>query len=227
MSIDFFLMHMYNIYVSKIKNTAGKIMKHEISSMNTKKALAASLKKFMEHKKFSKITISEIIADCGVNRKTFYYHFEDIYALLKWTFEQETVEVLKNFDLLANSKEAILFVINYVDRNKHILNCAYDSMGRGEMKRFFHSDFYGLILSIIEGVEKELNTWVDEDFKQYLTYFYTEALSSVLIDYFQNQKETKSRDEIVEYTLFVLKNSIPNIIKSYSKEKMNDREAKI
>ena len=23
-----------------------------------------------------------------MNRKTFYYHFEDIYDLLKWTFEQ-------------------------------------------------------------------------------------------------------------------------------------------
>ena len=37
----------------------------------------------MEKKPLSNITVSEIIADCGVNRKTFYYHFEDIYALLK------------------------------------------------------------------------------------------------------------------------------------------------
>lgn len=28
----------------------------------------------MEKKPLSKITVSEIIADCGVNRKTFYYH---------------------------------------------------------------------------------------------------------------------------------------------------------
>ena len=48
-----------------------------------KKTLAVSLKRFMEKKPLSKITVSEIIADCGVNRKTFYYHFEDIYALLK------------------------------------------------------------------------------------------------------------------------------------------------
>ena len=48
-----------------------------------KKTLAVSLKRFMEKKPLSKITVSEIIADCGVNRKTVYYHFEDIYALLK------------------------------------------------------------------------------------------------------------------------------------------------
>lgn len=133
-------------------------MKHEITSMNTKRMLSASLKKLMEHKKLSKISVSEIISDCGVNRKTFYYHFEDIYALLKWTFEQEAVEVLKNFDLLLNPEEALLFVTDYVDNNIHILNCAFDSMSREEMQRFFYTDFYGVVSSIVERLEKE-KTW--------------------------------------------------------------------
>lgn len=190
-------------------------MKHEITSMNTKKTLSASLKKFMNTKPLSKISVSEIIADCGVNRKTFYYHFQDIYALLKWTLEQETVEVLKNFDLLLNPEEAILFVTDYVDNNSHILNCAYDSMGREEMKRFFYADFYGVVLSIIEGLENEHTTVLSKDFKTYLTNFYSEALAGVLIDYFQN-KDKINRDKLIEYTLFVLKKSIPNIISSYN-----------
>lgn len=189
-------------------------MKHEITSMNTKRTLSASLKKIMEHKKFSKITVSEIIADCGVNRKTFYYHFEDIYALLRWTFEQETMEVIKSFDLLQNPKEAITFAADYVDKNSHILNSAYDSIGRDQLKRFFLSDFYGIIVSIIEGVEAEHQNTLPEDFKKYLASFYTSALTGILIDSFQNKRDKKSRDEIIEYTLFVLKKSIPNIIDS-------------
>lgn len=189
-------------------------MKRETTSKNTKRALSASLKKLMEKKKLSKITVSEIIADCGVNRKTFYYHFEDIYALLKWTLEQETIEVIKSFDLLSNPKEAIVFVADYVDQNSHILNCAYDSMGRDEMKRFFRSDFYRLICSIIEGVEKECGVSVPEDFKKYLTNFYIEALSGILIDYFQNKRDKQSRDEMIDYTVLVLQKSIPHIIAS-------------
>lgn len=50
-------------------------MKHEFTTLNTRRAFAASLKGFMGKKPLSKITVSEIIADCGVNRKTFYYHF--------------------------------------------------------------------------------------------------------------------------------------------------------
>ena len=58
-------------------------MKHEVTSLNTKKALAAALKELMTKKPLSKITVSDIISVCGVNRKTFYYHFQDIYDLLK------------------------------------------------------------------------------------------------------------------------------------------------
>ncbi len=83
-------------------------MKHEVTTLNTKKMLAASLKKYMEKKPLSKITVSEIIADCGVNRKTFYYHFQDIYGLMKWMLEEEAIEVVKQFDLLVDYREAIL-----------------------------------------------------------------------------------------------------------------------
>lgn len=190
-------------------------MKHEITSMNTKKTLSASLKKFMEHKKLSKISVSEIIADCGVNRKTFYYHFQDIYELLKWTLEQETVEVLKNFDLLLNPEEALLFVTDYVDKNCHILNCAYDSIGRDEMKRFFRADFNGVIRSIVERLDEEINVDIDENFKEYMVNFYTEALAGVLIDYFQH-KEERNRDELIKHTLFILKTSLPHIIGQYN-----------
>ena len=101
-------------------------MKHEVTTLNTKKALAASLKGFMERKPLSKITVSEIITDCGVNRKTFYYHFNDIYDLLKWILEEEAIEIVKQFDLLLDYREAVIFVMNYVQDNKHLLCCAYD-----------------------------------------------------------------------------------------------------
>ena len=41
----------------------------------TKNALAVSMK-LMEKKPFSKISVGDICeGDCGINRKSFYYHF--------------------------------------------------------------------------------------------------------------------------------------------------------
>lgn len=82
-------------------------MKYQAASLKTKRALAESLKKLMRAKPFSKITVTEIVNDCGVNRKTFYYHFEDIYALLRWIFEEEAVNIIKKFYLLNDYDEAI------------------------------------------------------------------------------------------------------------------------
>ena len=128
-------------------------MKHEEITMQTKKAFAASLKKLMEKKPLSKITVSEIAQDCDVNRKTFYYHFEDIYDLLQWMLEQEAVEVVKQFDLMVDYEEAITFVLDYVGENRHILNCAYDSMGRDKLKDFFFRDFIDIMRSLLGSVE--------------------------------------------------------------------------
>lgn len=173
-------------------------MKHEITTYNTKKSLAESLKKLMKIKPFSKITVSEIINDCGVNRKTFYYHFEDIYALLKWMFEEEAIEVVKHFDLLVDYEEAIRFVMRYVDENDYIISCAYDSIGRDEMKRFFYADFMGMVTSVIDAEESKLKMKIDPDFKEYVAKFYTEALSGMLIDWAKN-RDKHDREKIVGY----------------------------
>ena len=192
-------------------------MPYTRTSLNTKRMLADSLKKALRTKPFSKVTVSEIVADCGVNRKTFYYHFRDIYDLLKWTLELETVEMLKNFDIPLNPEEAMRFVLDYVDNNRHILNCAYDSMGRDGMKNFFYTDFYSIVLSIIKRLEEEYDVSLSDNFKGYLTKFYTKALSGILIDYFQNRDDI-DRDELIKDTVFVLKNSIPSIIEAYRNE---------
>ena len=186
-------------------------MKYEVTTLNTKKTLAASLKRFMEKKPLSKITVSEIIADCGFNRKTFYYHFEDIYALLKWMLEEEAIEVVKQFDLLVDYREAMLFVMGYVRENKHLLCCAYDSMGRDEMKRFFYADFIGITKNIVQNTEQRLGVHTDEQFKEFLAHFYTEAIAGLLIDEFTN-KEGHDPEKAVEYLSLILNDSLPSVL---------------
>lgn len=186
-------------------------MRHEITSLNTKKSLAASLKKLMTEKSFSKITVSEIITDCDVNRKTFYYHFEDIYALLKWTLEQEAIEVVKQFDFMLEYEDAIRFVMDYVDENKHILNCAFDAMGREQMKHFFYQDFIGVCRIIIESAEKKAGVTITEDYRQFICNFYTEALAGMLIDWFRDRNQS-DRQKIIDYISRIFRSSLPNIL---------------
>lgn len=192
-------------------------MKHEVTTLNTKKALAASMKRFMEKKPLSKITVSEIIADCGVNRKTFYYHFADIYALLKWMLEEEAFEVVRQFDLLLDYREAVIFVMNYVRDNKHLLCCAYDSMGRDEMKRFFYTDFIGIVKSVIDSTEYQLGVRIETAFKEFASKFFSEAIAGILINEFKS-KDSRDPDKTADYLTLIFKNSLPGMLQSAPKE---------
>ena len=51
-------------------------------SVSTKAAFASALKKMMAVKPMEKITVKDLVEICGVNRQTFYYHFDDIYNTL-------------------------------------------------------------------------------------------------------------------------------------------------
>ncbi len=186
-------------------------MTHEESSLQTKKILCASLKKIMKHKAFSKITVTELIKDCNLNRKTFYYHFEDIYGLLKWMLEQEAFDVIEQFNVLEEYKDAFNFILDYVNENAYFLNCIYDSVGRDQLKRFFYKDFEVLTKKIIRDTEQQLNLSIDDHYRSFLCCFYTEAVAGMLINLFQNP-EICDRDKTFEYFSVIIYNSLPAVL---------------
>lgn len=186
-------------------------MTHEEATLQTKTALAISLKHYMTRKPLSKITVNDLITDCNVNRKTFYYHFENIYDLLKWMLEQEAIEVVRTFDLLVDYEAAIHFIVKYVQSNAHILNCAYDSMGRDEMKRFFNQDFCSVIQNIIDDCEQSIALSIDDNFKSFLCDFLTEGTAGILVNGFRDEK--KLNEQKLTENVTVLLDSLPDILK--------------
>ncbi|MGN1101717.1 MAG: TetR/AcrR family transcriptional regulator C-terminal domain-containing protein [Huintestinicola sp.] len=189
-------------------------MKHEVTSMYTKKALSESLKRFMQTKPFSKITVSEIVEDCGLNRKTFYYHFADTRDLLKWTFEQEAIEVVKSFDLLIDYEDAILFVMDYLEKNQHILNCVYDSVGRDELKIFLSNDFYEIGNLIVSGAEKAVGKNLPEEYKSIVVSFYTEGIAGIIIEWLKGGIKF-DKATTVRYISSLFRSGLPAIINNF------------
>lgn len=196
-------------------------MKQEEATLKTKSALAATLKEKMAKKPLPGITVSELIEACNINRKTFYYHFEDIYALLKWTLEQEAIEVLKNFDLPVDAEEAINFVIDYIENNEYFVNCLYNSVGYSELKRFLYTDIIEIFSKAIENGAKKLGIKVDESFMRFLSDFYAEALTGLILSRLQGISHYK-REEIVGNVLLICNVSVPQILIAHASKNIMD-----
>lgn len=188
-------------------------MTHKEISLNTKKKLASALKQAMKKKPFGKITVSELIKTCGINRNTFYYHFEDIYALLKQTLEYEAIGIVKNHNLITDYEEAIRFALNYVEKNDYILNCAYESIGIEELKRIFSADFREIVMSLITKAEELTGQTFDKEYEKFLCCFYVEALSGILVNLIK-EGNLNNKSKIIKYISDTIKTSLVSIIKS-------------
>lgn len=152
-------------------------------SEQTKHALAAALKEAMAQKSLDKITISELTSACNIRRQSFYYHFEDIYDLLRWMFENEAISLLRQQEGALLWKEGLLQLFRYLEENRAVCLCALRSMGRDHIRRFFESDIYAIIHLTIEqladeiGVRGQLDSFVDVET---LTHFYVVALAGIV-----------------------------------------------
>lgn len=185
-------------------------MKYEVTTYNTKKMFADALKRAMSQKPLSRITVSEIVAACGVNRKTFYYHFEDIYALLLWIFKEEAIDVVKEFNLTTQPREALFFVMDYVEENSYLINCAYDSLGRDQLRSFLYTDFISVTRELLDQVEVLTGHKLDPPFRDYLAKFCAEALAGMLIDWIKHRTDL-DREQTADYIIRIVRSGLSGI----------------
>lgn len=87
-------------------------------SLITKKAIAQALKAICRVKEFDKISIADITTACGLNRQTFYYHFQDKYELLSWIYYSENFALITEDISFENWNDKILEMLHIMVREK-------------------------------------------------------------------------------------------------------------
>ena len=171
-------------------------MKHEMQIQATKQALVDSLKQLLTKKSFSKITVTEIVENCGYNRKTFYYHFEDIYSLLRWMLEQDLLSVVDSNELTSDPEKVIRFALSYIKQNRQLLTFVITELGHDELRNFLYDDFAAPIRMVIQKAESEIGLTLDDAYREYLTSFYTSGMTGMIIRVLL--RKISSEDEFIE-----------------------------
>ena len=153
----------------------------------TKIQMANSLKKFIKDRPFSKITVQDIVADCNINRNTFYYHFENTYDLLSFAYEQEVKNIVDSFhNANATIPQAMDFVLDYIDKNIPLCTCAYESLGEQQLELIFEKDLRGFVGATIEYFSNQAAVKHSEDFKTFVSFGFTNLLSAQIIWYIRH-----------------------------------------
>lgn len=153
------------------------------ASDQTKHALAAALKELIAQKPIDKITIHDITERCGIRRQNFYYHFEDVYNLMRWMFQEEAMSLLRQHEGTLLWQEGLLQLFRYIEENKAVCLCALRSVGREHLKRFFETDIHAIIHRTVEQFGHEvgaISAGVTESDVELVTHFYVVALTGML-----------------------------------------------
>ena len=180
------------------------------ASQQTKQALAAALKELMAQKPIENITIHDLTEHCGIRRQTFYYHFEDVYDLLRWMFQEEGIPLLEQQKGALLWQEGLLQLFRYIEENRAVCLCALKSVGRKELKRFFEADIHAIIYRTVEQLGNEvgaIQAGVTKDDVDLLTHFYVLACVGLLESWLLGEID-RTPEELIAFLDRILKEHI-------------------
>ena len=147
----------------------------------TKEMLAESLMKLLARRTLDKITIQDIVDDCGYNRQTFYYHFHDIYDLIDWIFAAQTQELIEKCRACGALDVGVEAVIAYMRENRRLILNILRSVNGEKLLDNLYRSAQSIVLSALEnhpGVQ-ELST----EYRELVAEAFKYALAGLLIDW--------------------------------------------
>ena len=182
--------------------------KNESKYFNTAIRMDEALIALLEKKDFAYISIKEICDTAGVNRSTFYLHYENTSDLLKETTEyildkhfayysQDTSNIKDRFinckrnELVFISSEYLTPYLTFIKNNQRIFNVAikqFNSMGMGEV---YDKMFEYIFNPILE------RFYIPENERDYIMKFYLTGVFAIVMEWIK-KKCTDDMDAIIK-----------------------------
>ena len=103
--------------------------KHVMASF-TRKAIMDSCLRLLEERPVDKITVKDIVEDCGINRNTFYYHFEDLPSLINAIVMEDVEKTIQESFVINSLWECFESVINFALKRRRMVMHVYNSSNR-------------------------------------------------------------------------------------------------
>ena len=160
---------------------------HESKYYNTALLMNEALLILLEKKEYEFITIKEICEKAGVNRSTFYLHYESIDDLLEETkkntnkkfqdvFDNKTINpiTLPKEDLFFIKEDELIPYLTFVKENKRIykLMFKYSYIFKGEVQfKKFYDEIFAVVLDKYDVIKQE---------RDYVFAYYTSGVIAII-----------------------------------------------
>lgn len=101
----------------------------------TRTAIIRAFLQLLEERPLSRITVKDIVDVCGINRNTFYYHFEDIPALIEAIFKEAFDQLVEKHARVDSMEDCLMIAVEEILQKRRIVLHLYNSNNRDLYER--------------------------------------------------------------------------------------------
>lgn len=102
----------------------------------TRRAIKEAFLTLLNQRPFNDITVKDIVEKCGINRNSFYYHFEDLPALAEEVIGEQVQNLVQKHPTVSSVEECADAVIELVMENRRAIYHIYNSLNRDVFERY-------------------------------------------------------------------------------------------
>ena len=102
----------------------------------TEKAIRAAFMQLLNDRPLSKITVKDISDSCGINRNSFYYHYQDIPSLIQQILSDEIDRIIYEYSSVDSLAECMSAAIGFAAENKRAIYHIYNSVNRDMFEQY-------------------------------------------------------------------------------------------
>ena len=84
----------------------------------TKQAIETAFLQLLNEKPLNKISVRDIVEKCGINRNSFYYHFQDIPSLIAEIITSYTDQLIEEYPTISTLDECCEMAFRYALQNR-------------------------------------------------------------------------------------------------------------
>ena len=181
----------------------------------TKEAIAQAFEGLLEKRSIDKITVKDIVTECGVNRQTFYYHFRDIYDLMEWALAK-SIEKYAGLNLSAGMdwQEQIRQLFHFFYLHRTTVLHGYDATNRMQYERVVIKWASQMVRGRIDTYPQA--AYVPEEKKEFTAMVYARGCAGFLLEWVEEGMPDERHVRLDDYFIMI-DGSIGHVLDKFGK----------
>ncbi|GLC81700.1 TetR/AcrR family transcriptional regulator [Lacrimispora brassicae] len=154
-----------------------------MAQLLTKKMIREVFVRMLSERPLHKITVTDVVTACEINRNTFYYYYADLYDIISEIFQTEFQKVINDYNDTNSWEESLLQALNFAVKNKKAVYHIYNSIQKEKLEKYLFDVSGNAIRRYVEKIMNSLDIHASHSDINIIILFYQYALTEMLINW--------------------------------------------